>query len=277
MPHSLRVGVGASTCVLEFESDTTFLHIKQQLSLQEGIPVDDFFLQFDGGVIADDATVGGLGGDTITLIPFMADCTRAAAPHALTTAWSEARVAPLLAADTPLAASGLLAAALRVPVAASRGGRFPVGTPASAGVLVELLLGVVQFARDLALPPAAAAAALSAAHGVVARAAAAARSGRGWPPLAAAREGWEAALAACTAPARGASEAAHVLSHAQGAALNAWAQDSSLLLAHHWTMYGEALGGGGAGPGTREEVVVALVEEPPAPEALPPLAAARDA
>jgi hypothetical protein len=262
--------------------------IKLKVSDKEGIPPVDFALEAVEGVpLHDDSTVSGAGFDgstthALTLVPFMCDCT--VPPTTLSTRWGASRVARLLCAGSPAAACAQLASALRLPApAAARGGRFPVGAPPAGAVLVELLLGVVEFARDQALPPPAAAAALSAVHGLVAGAAAAARGGGGggWPPLAAARASWEAALSAATAPARGATGPGQVLSHAQGAALNAFVQDSSLLLAHHWDMYREALGGGGGGggegPGTRVEAVVALVEEPPAPEALPPLAAAREA
>ncbi len=264
--------------IVDVEAGESLAHVKQQLSAATGVPADALSLSAgaDAAPLPDATSVDSLDtGTPLSLSFLMCDCVRAPAPP--TTSWSAPQLAPLLSAGSPLAASGLLARALGVPIAVSRGGRFPVGTPPRSAVLVELLLGAVEVARDLALAPAAAAAALSAVHALVAGAAGEARGGAGWPPLPAARATWEAALSAVTAPARGATDAAHVLTHAQGAALNAWAQDCSLLLPHHWDMYRDALIGDGEGPGAREEAVVALVEDPPPPEALPPLAAAREA
>ena len=81
--------------------------------------------------------------------------------------YTPALAAELLSLEQPLAATAALARALGVPTAPERGGRFALGAPLRGALLVELLFGALQLAREHGFGAAQAAAALGALHGLL--------------------------------------------------------------------------------------------------------------
>ena len=110
--------------------------------------------------------------------------------------YTAALAGSLLAFDAPLPATSALAAALGVPTDAARGHRFSVGAPLPGTLLVEVLFGCVQLAKEHGFSAGQTARALGALHALLQGACAA----QPWPSHAHACAQWARALQAITAP-----------------------------------------------------------------------------
>lgn len=193
-------------------------------------------------------------------------------------------IALLLSDTTPLSVTSQLSALLGVPTRTPpTDPRFALGAPLPGTLQVELLYACFEMCRELHFTTPQATSAMNALHTLLTTALGAPQ----WPSYASACEVWEAALARITAPlARQQQQqqqqggavtesgdgdpTAHLLTGPLAQGLDAWVRENSVLLPHHWAMYGEALAGQ-VGAGKRMFTTIAVVEEPPPAECIPGL------